>query len=54
MNAITQFLETFASRDRDVERQREQNYIELIQFIKSELMIIHGYAECAELEELAK
>ncbi len=52
MDEFKQFLETFISRDREAEKQREQNYIALIQMIKSELVAIHGTGECADLEEV--
>ncbi|MGA2612238.1 MAG: hypothetical protein ABSG38_02120 [Spirochaetia bacterium] len=52
MDNFAQFLEGFISRDREAEKQKEQNYIELIQMIKAELMLIHENGECAELEEL--
>jgi hypothetical protein len=52
MDEFKQFLETFISRDREAEKQRERNYIALIQMIKSELVAIHGTGECADLEEV--
>jgi hypothetical protein len=52
MDEFKQFLETFIGRDREAEKQREQNHIALIQLIKSELVLIHGDGERADLEEV--
>ena len=52
MNDFTRLLETFVNRDREAEKQREQNYIALIQTIKSELVLIQKDSEYSCVEEL--
>ena len=52
MNNLTEFLEAFISKDREAERRREQDYLELIRCIKSELKEIRMHDEYAVLEEV--
>ncbi len=52
MDSFTKYLETFVTRDREAEREREQNYIELIQHIKSELISLKEQCEETGLEEV--
>jgi hypothetical protein len=52
MNDFTQFLETFLSRDREMKMQIEQQSIELIKRIKSELMLLSEQDQETGLEEI--
>jgi hypothetical protein len=40
MDEFVRYLETFISREREIEKQKAENYIELIHMIKSELMTL--------------
>jgi hypothetical protein len=52
MNDFTQFLETFISLDREMKMQIEQQSIELIKRIKSELMLLSEQDQETSLEEV--
>jgi hypothetical protein len=52
MDNFAEFLETFICRDREAERRREQDYIELIRLIRSELNEISKHGQFADLEEV--
>jgi hypothetical protein len=52
MNDFTQFLETFIGRDREIKMQLEQQSIELIKRIKSELMLLTEQDQQTGLEEV--
>jgi hypothetical protein len=52
MNEFTQYLETFISRDRELRMRDEQQAIELIKRIRSELMLLDERDREATLEEV--
>lgn len=52
MDTLAQFLQTFVTHEREAERQRELNYVQLILAIKSELMRLHEEWPAEDLEEV--
>lgn len=52
MNDFTLFLETFIGRDREMKMQLEQQSIELLKRIKSELMLLTEREQETGLEEV--
>jgi hypothetical protein len=52
MDTFAQFLETFVSRDREMKKRNEQDFIELVKMIKSELILLCEQDQGAELEQV--